>query len=54
MEKTLKVLAWVQVVLGGLAIISWAGDTSDGYGLIGGALFLTAGIVALNYIASKK
>lgn len=54
MKSTLKVLSWVQIVLGSLAIIGWASDTSDGYALVGGALFLTCGIVALKYISDCK
>lgn len=50
MKSTLKVLSWIQVILGGLAILGWAGDTSDGYALVGGLLFLACGLVAFSYI----
>ena len=53
MEKTMKVVAWVEIVLGALAIVS----SAEGSGLnsfIGGALFMGAGIIALNYISNIK
>lgn len=54
MKQNLKVIAWVEVVLGVLAIIGWAGDTSDGYALIGGLMFLVFGFVALKYIGENE
>lgn len=49
MKKTLKILSWIQIVLGVLAIIGSL-DPADAYGFLGGALFLACGWVALLYI----
>jgi len=49
MENTLKVVAWAQIVIGMLAVVSSFSD-SDFYAFVGGVMFAGAGIVALNYI----
>jgi len=54
MKQTLKVLSWFEVIIGILAIIGWAGDTSDGYALVGGILLLACGWVALTYISETN
>ena len=54
MEKALKIVAWIQVILGGLAIFSWLFEDDDPYALIGGALYLGAGLIALKYIKEVK
>ena len=54
MKTSLKVLSWVAIVLGALAVIGWAGNTSDGYALVGGAYFIIYGVVALKYIGENK
>lgn len=52
MKQSLKVLSWIQIVLGALAIIGVVTSSGDDnmYGLLGGGLFLATGWVALNYI----
>jgi hypothetical protein len=61
MKTALQIFSWIAIVIGALAIIG--GFTSvDAYGnsivngsaLLGGALFLTQGILALVYIDSNK
>jgi len=54
LEKSLKVLAWVQIVLGSFGMIGWIDNTSNGAALIGGLLFIGCGIVALVYIAKNR
>lgn len=54
MKKTLTVLSWVQIVLGSLAVLGWAGDTTDGYALVGGLFFIVCGVVALKFISENK
>jgi hypothetical protein len=57
MKIALQIFSWVAVVLGILAIIGAAGQPTPAevtYSLTGGALFLTQGILALAYIASKE
>jgi len=49
MEKLLKIVSWVEVVIGMLAIIASFSD-EDFYAFVGGILFLGAGVIALNYI----
>lgn len=53
MEKTVKTLSIISIVLGGLAILGSA-EPVDGYGLIGGAYFLAYGIVTVIYVGQKK
>ena len=53
LEKSLKVLAWVQIVLGAFAILDWT-DTALGASLLGGLLFIGCGIVVLVYIAKNR
>lgn len=53
LEKSLKVLAWVQIVLGSFAILDWT-DTAVGASLLGGLLFIGCGIVSLVYIAKNR
>jgi hypothetical protein len=53
METSLKVMSWVEVVIGGLAMVNGFGDM-DFYAFIGGLLFLVCGILALSYIKQVK
>ena len=53
METPLKVFSIIAIVLGALALISSLVEY-DGYGIMGGALFLTEGILALAYIGEQK
>ena len=53
MKNTLKVFSWIQIVLGGLAILGGL-DPVDGYAIVGGMLFITCGWVALIYIAENN
>lgn len=53
MEKMLKVISWVEVVLGGLAIVGSL-SSEDFYQFVGGIMFLGAGLVALRYIKEQK
>ena len=52
MKTTLKILSWVGIVTGGLAIIASMSENSGDVfaSFIGGGLFLAQGIVALVYI----
>jgi hypothetical protein len=54
MKNALKVLSWVNIAIGGLALIGWLND-GDGeiYGFIAAALFVATGVVALKYIAEN-
>ena len=54
MKGTLKVFAWSEIVIGALAVLGSIGNTYDGYGLVGGALFIAAGVVALKYIGEVE
>lgn len=49
MENILKVVSWIEIVIGALAILASFSD-EDFYAFVGGALFLGAGLIALNYI----
>lgn len=49
MEKLLKVIAWISVVLGGLAIVGSFSD-EDFYAFTGGVLFAGLGGLVLAYI----
>lgn len=49
MQTTLKIIAWVEIVIGGLAIFNSL-SSEDFYAFVGGALFLGAGVIALLYI----
>lgn len=53
MKTSIKVLAWFEAVIGGLAILGSLGG-GDGYGLVGGLLFLVCGWLTLVYITSEK
>jgi len=53
MEKTLKIIAWGQIVLGGLAILG-SFSSEDFYAFVGGVWFLVAGWIALSYIKEVK
>jgi hypothetical protein len=50
MKTTLKVFSIIAVVLGSLAIFEVFFGEGDVYGLIGGGLFITQGILSLTYI----
>ena len=56
MKETLKVVGWIQIVLGSLAVLGvlLEPDADAIYGLFGGFLFLIAGWVALQYIKENK
>lgn len=55
MKTALQIFSWIAVVLGVLAILgSASGGPDAGYGFVGGALFLTEGVLALAYVRSKK
>jgi hypothetical protein len=53
MEKSLKILSWVSIVLGILAIIGSVAD-QDVSGFIGGGLFLAEGWAAVLYMQKYK
>ncbi len=53
MEKTLKVFAWTEIVIGGLGLLG-SFSTQDFYQFVGGVIFLAAGIVSLMYIKEVK
>ena len=52
MEQTLKILSWVGIVFGSLAIVGSLiyPDQDSLYGLMGGVIFLSQGWAALAYI----
>lgn len=52
MKQSFKIMSIVTVVLGALAILGSL-VTPDVYGLLGGALFLTEGWLALVYIGQQ-
>ena len=54
MKNTLKILSWIEVVIGALAILGSLGEDGTTAGLLGGILFLACGWVALSYIAEHK
>ena len=49
MKLALKILSIISIVIGGLAIVSCISEF-EGAAFIGGALFLSEGILALVYI----
>jgi hypothetical protein len=52
MQTTLKIFSIIDIVLGALAMLgSLEGGSDAVYAFLGGALFLTTGIIALNYIS---
>jgi hypothetical protein len=53
LRTTLKVFSIIAVVLGALSLIDGLVN-ADGYALLGGALFLTEGWLALVYISKVK
>lgn len=53
MKLPLQILAWVAVGLGFLSVFASMYD-GDQFGLVGGALYLTLGILALAYVAEKE
>ena len=53
MKTSLKVLSWVEIVLGALSLFSWLMVEADPYAFLGGALFVACGWVALSYMKSK-
>jgi hypothetical protein len=55
MENSLRILSWIGIVLGGLAILGALGDWGEGiddwqYTIMGGLLFFMQGLVAILYI----
>jgi len=55
MENSLRILSWINIVLGGLAILGALGDWGEGidgwqYAIMGGLLFFMQGLVAILYI----
>jgi len=59
MKLALQIISWIAVVLGALAIIdglSVMSYDSEGayYSMVGGAMFLTQGVVALIYVNQQK
>ena len=54
METALKVFSWIAVVIGILAILGSVSTQDSGSAFIGGALFLTQGVLALAYIDKNK
>ena len=54
MKTALKTISIVAVVIGALAILGGVSDTYvDGYALVGGALYMAQGILALVYIGQQ-
>jgi len=53
MRTALKIFSIICVIIGGLAVLGSMLEP-DSFGLIGGGLFLTEGILALVYMQSKK
>lgn len=53
MKKTIKIFAIIGIVIGSLAIIGCV-DEFDGAAFIGGLMFLSWGILDLNFINSLK
>ena len=49
MKNTIKVLSWIEVVLGTLALIDWV-DSGDSATFLGGVLFLACGWLTLSFI----
>lgn len=56
MEKALKIMSWIAVAIGVCAILSGISERGDdGFNaLLGGALFLAQGWLALSYMAKYK
>lgn len=55
MENSLRILSWIGIVLGGLAILGalgdWGANIDDWqYTIMGGLLFFMQGLVAILYI----
>lgn len=53
MKFTVKFTNWALITIGALAIIGSVNDNNVS-GLVGGLMFLVAGIVNLNFIYSSK
>ena len=53
MKTTLKIVSIIEIVIGSLAIFG-SFDPLDGYALLGGALFVACGWIALVYIGENK
>lgn len=51
MRTLLKIMSYVSVVLGLLALI---GSNGDGYAITGGGLFLAQGTIALIYLEKEN
>ena len=59
MKSAVKVFSIISIVIGGFAFLGGLGDMSvdpqaAGYALVGGALFLTQGILSLIYIGKSR
>ena len=56
MKKTLKIYAWIGIVIGSLSILYSFEELTVadfGYALVGGGLYLSWGILTLTYIKKK-
>lgn len=57
MKQALKIMSWVAIVLGVLAILGGFGETSGSeasYAFLGGLLFGVEGLLALIYIKQTE
>lgn len=54
MKTALQIFSWIGVVIGILAILGSAGSQDGGAGMMGGALFLTQGALAIAYISTQE
>ena len=54
MKTALQIFSWVAVGIGFLAIFGSLGTVDGEYGVVGGALYLIQGILALAYISEKE
>ena len=57
METALKILSWVAIVLGVMAILAGFGEINAeeaSYSFVGGLLYGSLGLLSILYIKSKK
>lgn len=55
MKNALKVLSWIQIVVGGLAFLGLLSESGDNLaGILVCGLLIATGIVGLRYIASQS
>jgi len=54
MELALKIISWVAIILGALAVLAGLLDASTDpdymYAVVGGGMYLSQGILALSYM----